>query len=391
MLKNQFYTFFLLLYFPLGLIFYDILNIQFIDEILILLLTLYTLIFFLSSKKKIPKEIIYAFSIFGIYLIYSFFIKTTSIKANLLDFQQQIKPYLAFYCTLYLAPVFTTKQQSIFSKYIPILALIILVIVIIGKSKIFFGEPLAALATTSSTLALYYYYFSSPTNFHKKKSFLIMSLGLTSGKAKFFSEYIVAAYLYFRKKTNINIFSPKFIILLSIFIVVIAYIIWDKLNFYFIAGMQDSEGIARPLLYKTSFEIFIDYFPFGSGLGTFCNEAARTVYSPLYYEYNLQNVWGLTPEDPSFAADCFYPTLSQFGIIGVILFFLFWKKRYQQIKNSLHKKDYIIGITIIVILLFESIADTTYLSNRGVPFFILLALIINHIMTKKINANDTNK
>lgn len=377
MLKNQFYTFFLLVYFPFGLILYDILHIQFIDEILVLLLVLYTFVFFLKVRRKVTKEIKCVLFIFLAYLLYSILIKTTSVKANLLDFQQQIKPYIAFYSTLYLGPIFTSKQRCLLNIEIKLLVLLSLVIICIGKAKIFFGEPLAALATTISTLALFYYYFSFQADNSKRNSFLIMSVGLLSGKAKFMGEYVIAIYLFFRKKVRLDLFSLKSVAIFFICLMSIVYVIWDKLNFYFIEGMQNSEDIARPLLYKTSLDIFKDYFPLGPGFGTFCNEASRSVYSPLYYEYNLQDVWGLTPENPAFAADCFYPTLSQFGIVGVILFFLFWRQCYMQIQKIKNEKNYIIGKIIIVILLFESIADTTYLSNRGVPFFILLALVIS--------------
>jgi hypothetical protein len=372
---NQFYTCFLFIFFPFGLILYDFFNLQYIDEILILILVLYTSIHIIGTNKQINKEIYYFTAIIIFYLIYSFYIGITNGKAILLDLQQQIKPYAAFYCTYYLNPTFTQKQKLILNRFINLLVLLIIGIILTGNAQTYFGAPLAALATTMSTLALYYYFFSPAKNRFKKKSFLIMSLGLFSGKSKFMSEYIITAYLFFIKKTKITILSPKFIILLSIFTILISYIIWDKLNYYFIEGLQNSEGIARPLLYKTSFEILKDYFPFGSGFGTFCNEASRSVYSPLYYNYNLQDVWGLSPDFPAFAADCFYPTLSQFGIVGIIFFVLFWRKRYVQIKNCI-QKNYIIGITIIITLLLESIADTSYLSNRGIPFFILLALTI---------------
>ena len=60
--------------------------------------------------------------------------------------------------------------------------------------------------------------------------------------------------------------------------------------------------------------MFKDYIPFGSGLGSFGTAAAAKEYSPLYYKYQLDNVWGLNPENPMFLADAFYPTLAEFGV-----------------------------------------------------------------------------
>ncbi len=375
MIRNQFYTCFLLIYFLFGLILYDVLSIQFIDEVLVLILVLYTIVYALETRKRIHKETICFFMVCIFYLLYSFSIGITSIKANLYDFQQQIKPYLAFYCTLYLSPTFTKKQIYILRKYIVVLSVLVGGIICSGSSRLFFGGPLAALATTTLTLSLYYYFFSATKTQIGIKSLLIMSLGIFSGKAKFFSEYLVAAYLLLFRKTKIKLTSLKVIFSSVILVIVILVCIWEKFDFYFVSGFQSSEKLARPLLYKTSVEILKDYIPFGTGLGTFCNEASRVFYSPIFYEYGLNNVYGLTPKNSSFAADCFYPTLAQFGFVGIILFFLFWRKRYMQISSCFSKKKYIIGNIIIIILLFESIADTSYLSNRGVLFFILLALV----------------
>ena len=49
---NQFYTCFLFIFFPFGLILYDFFNIQYIDEILILILVFYTTIHIIGTNKR---------------------------------------------------------------------------------------------------------------------------------------------------------------------------------------------------------------------------------------------------------------------------------------------------------------------------------------------------
>ena len=39
-------------------------------------------------------------------------------------------------------------------------------------------------------------------------------------------------------------------------------------------------------------------------------------------------------------------------------------------------KNYLIGLITMIIILFDAVADSSYLSNRGVPFFILLAFVL---------------
>lgn len=376
MRTNTFFTILITVYLLCGIILYEVLELTYTDEIIVLLLIIYTTSHIITSKKKIIKES----KLFGFiaifYLIYSCIINITSTKAILLDFQQQIKPYMAFYCTAYLSPTFTEKQRKFLHKYIDLLVLFLGIILLSGQAELFFGGYSASLATATLTLSLFHYYMGKDTELSKKKSLLIMSLGLFTLKAKFFSEYFMAVYLFLFRKTKLKLTSLKVVISLAIFGSLIVYLIWDKLNFYFIAGMSDSEGIARPMLYQTGFQILLDYFPFGSGLGTFCNEAARSIYSPLFYDYNLHNVYGLTPDNPQFATDCFYPTLAQLGFFGLILFIIFWYKRYHQIKSTSFMKNYLIGLITMIIILFDAVADSSYLSNRGVPFFILLAFVL---------------
>lgn len=262
--------------------------------------------------------------LFGIiavsYLIYACCIGTTSTKAVLFDFQQQMKPYLVFYCTVYLAPALTKSQRTFLHFYIGLLSISIGLIILTGNSQLFFGGFSAFLATTTLALSLFHYYSGPDTALAKKKSLLVMSLGLFSLKAKFLSEYIMTVYLFLFRKAKLKLTSFRVIVSLAIVGALIVYLIWEKLNFYYVAGLTDSEGIARPLLYQTGLKILYDYFPLGPGFGTFCSDAARTIYSPLYYNYNLYTVYGLTPDNPNFATDCFYPMLAQFGVVGVCLF-----------------------------------------------------------------------
>ena len=373
---NQFFTLYLFIFLLLGIILYEACSLYFVDEILTLILIIYTIAYVGRTKKRINKEISWFIAIAVFYLIYSFAIEITNTQAILLDFQQQIKPYAAFYCTWILAPQFTQKQKTFLHRYIGLLSIASIVILVTGNTTLFFGGFSASLATTALTLSLFYYYFTPEKPIYKKKSLLIMALGLFSLKAKFFSEFIIAIYLFIFRKVKLKLSSPKVIFTLSIFIMIIIYIIWDKLNFYYIEGWKYSDGIARPMLYKVGIEILQDYFPLGSGLGTFCNDAARTIYSPLFYKYDLYQVWGLTPDNPQFATDCFYPTLAQFGIVGVALFILFWYRRWSELKEIIDYKYYSIGVMAMVVLLFDNIADSTYLGNRGVLFFVLLALTL---------------
>lgn len=91
-------------------------------------------------------------------------------------------------------------------------------------------------------------------------------------------------------------------------------------------------------------------------------------------------MWGCTPAYPDFVADAFYPNLAQFGIVGVLLFFYFLYKRYNEITRLKNVDRYILGLIVLITILFESVADTMILSNRGVLFFLILGMLRNDLL-----------
>ena len=46
------------------------------------------------------------------YLVYSLILKVNVPMAAIIDFQQQVRPYAVFYCTLILMPQFTKRQRK---------------------------------------------------------------------------------------------------------------------------------------------------------------------------------------------------------------------------------------------------------------------------------------
>ena len=141
------------------------------------------------------------------------------------------------------------------------------------------------------------------------------------------------------------------------------------------------------MMYKTGFLIFRDYFPFGSGFGTFATEASRVYYSSLYGKYGLWGIWGLEEGGASFVSDTFYPSIAQFGIVGLLIFISFWRKRFLEFSaDSLER--YKIGLFVVIVLLGDAIADSTYVSNRGVMMWIILGLLISGSIKKVDDINN---
>src|SRR5699024_8630698 len=118
---------------------------------------------------------------------------------------------------------------------------------------------------------------------------------------------------------------------------------------------------ARFALYATSFKIFGDYMPFGCGLGTFATHASRVDYSPIYGEYGIDYIWGLSKSYSAFISDTYYPSLAEFGVVGLVLFVLFWfyiiKKAFSFFMKTNDTRLIIMSLLIIGFLAIENVAD----------------------------------
>lgn len=114
--------------------------------------------------------------------------------------------------------------------------------------------------------------------------------------------------------------------------IVVLIIGWGQIESYF-----GTEGQARAELLRAGLQIADDHFPIGMGFATFGSAVTSDPewYSPVYVQYGLSSVWGLSPEYSSYISDSFWPTvLGQSGWAGFLmllgtlflLFFSFFKR-----------------------------------------------------------------
>lgn len=383
----NFYTWFWVIYFPVCIAFTVAVNFDYSDEFLTILLFLYAVVkqrYVVKSPKR-KSEIVACVAVFSFYLLYSFIIGVTTTRGIILDIMQQTRPYMVFYLTWVLAPEFNQKQKRriklvMLGSFLGYVALFFLAPSMVNPyGGGFNGGESAALGQIALCCAMIYYLFSEQTKKNALIAVAIMLLGLVSGKSKFFGECVVFIALVFFVKQKIKFTSAAFMLKLAALSAVVLFFTWTKFNAYYVEGMkEDAQELARPLTYKTGMQIMWDYFPFGSGFGTFGCAAAAKEYSPLYYKYKLDRVWGLEPENPMFLADAFYPIYpAQFGIVGVFFFLIFWKRRISETNKLTNIVYYRMALMCILALALESTADSSYLSGKGMGYFMILALCLN--------------
>lgn len=379
----RFYTLFWVVYFPVCIAFTSVVKFDFSDELLCILLLLYAITKkrFIAKEKKKTGEIKIYIAIMLFYIVYSFLIDITTPRGVWLDILQQIRPYTVFYLTWMLAPQFNETQKKLIVR--------VMLTSFLGYLFFFRTNPYAVspsgggesvvLGQIALCCAMIYFLFTEHTKRNRNIAIFLMLLGLASGKSKYIGECIafIALVVYVDKKIRFDNMATY--LKVGLLGTVIIFFTWTKFNAYYVEGFQeDAERMARPETYKTGLLIMKDYFPFGSGLGTFASAAAAKEYSPLYYKYEIDDIWGLTPENPMFLADTFYPIVySQFGFFGALMFLWFWKRRLQEANRIIDPNYYKMALMCILALALENTADSSYLSGKGMGYFMILAVCLN--------------
>lgn len=384
-----FYTWFWIIYFPVCIAFTEIVNFDWSDEILTVLLLLYAITkqrFLVKDKKRMMEINIYI-GLMIFYLVYSMTIRVTTTRGIMLDILQQLRPYAVFYLTWMMAPQFSPKQQKRI-KWVMLLSFFGYLFAFKFKPELvtpYSGVESAAFGQLALCCAMIYYLFSKQTKRNRNIAIIIMLLGVISGKSKYFGECVCFIALVMFVKSKINFTSVSTLLKLAALGAVVIFFTWTKFNAYYVEGFQEeAQAMARPATYETGMTImFKDYIPFGSGLGSFGTAAAAKEYSPLYYKYNLNEIWGLDPTNPMFLADAFYPTLAEYGIVGLFFFLWFWKRRLWEANKIPNLIYYRMALMCILALALESTADSSYLSGKGMGYFMILALCLNS--ARKVN------
>jgi hypothetical protein len=313
------------------------------------------------------------------------------------DFFIQLKPYLAFFCIYQLRPVISDKQKKLLNQITLICWFLLLPVGFYGLADEMnfvrmMAHPTNYAAAVTCT-ALLYLFTSEGTKLNKLIFITLLSIGIFSGRSKFYGFFVLASAitLYFNDVKKIKLDAKT--IMAGLFIMAaIVFVARDKIIFYFMpvfSGDMANDYIARLALYATSYSLFIDYFPFGCGFASFGTYYSGVHYSNIYAEYGIDNIWGLSKSYHSFIADTYYPSLAQFGIAGAALYFLFWlyiiKKAMSYNLSNKYIHWFSITACIAGFLLIENIADSSFTGNKGVFMMLFLGYAFSNLSVNKDN------
>jgi len=345
--------------------------------------------------------------IMSFYAWYSIrFMDNNTVGMILKDWIIELKPYIPFSILFSIGSQFSESDKK-YIKYACIFNATVMLIILSGGYRItalLVSHPSYAGHITFLSSVLFYYCSRDRISGSVSKqncwiALAILSIGILGFKAKYFALFVPAIYLLiFYKPGTFSKFSIKHaLIAVAIFFSCIA-VTWNKIQYYFLQGNSESfdptvvQSYARPVLYMTAGMILKDHFPFGTGLASFASFPSAENYSNVYFEYGIHTVHGISfKSETSFICDAFYPSLAQFGVIGLILFIWFWFYIYGYLRlmirtdSTLYRAPFVTGSLIIIFILVESTAATTFTQTAGMLSMSLLGIVCSYGRQIKYN------
>lgn len=223
-----------------------------------------------------------------------------------------------------------------------------------------------------------------PKYYKKKRLFLffIIFIGLLSLRVKFFGFAFLAIIFVLYGKKLFKVPKVYFISIISAVALLMIWLFWDWLEMYFLFKSID-ESWSRGVILYYSIIIGNDYFPLGTGFGTYSCYYSGLYYSWVYDMYKINNVYGISRFYWGFIADQYWPmVLAQFGYVGLLsMIYVMYNYFNLFMKKASTNPDFyslcLSAILGLLLLLIDSTTDAILTQQRAVAIFAYLALIVN--------------
>lgn len=151
---------------------------------------------------------------------------------------------------------------------------------------------------------------------------------------------------------------------------------WEKIALYFIKGIQYK--YARATLFADGVKVANEYFPFGTGWGTFGSYFAAVEYSPVYYALGWDKLYDLNPKRWYFLMDTYWPSVyAESGWIGfaglfvaLLVVYILIQKRYKK-----SRYQYAAGMLAFGYMMITTVEETGFAQPVLMPLAIALGLL----------------
>lgn len=317
---------------------------------------------------------------------------TNNVKSCIIDYFALYKTFLIL---VFAREIFDDVSADRFVRFLlPICKLYIYVCVITGVLSQFidigmtYGErrygikPFGFLFFNNvfpATILISYIvvYFSQIKARTKRILFYLVALCLILHTKGTFLIFLVFMLYYMFYLKNRGFKTKYFIILIPMLLYVFSYQIEEYIY---------NVNSVRMVLIINGLRTAFDYFPFGSGFSTYGTNEAAVNYSPLYYKYGFDTMWGMGPDDGMFLNDGYIAgILGEEGLIGTLFFLLLVVTTCRIVFSyklcDLSYRAVVIGVFLC--LLVSMTATGIFKSVSGVFMMLTIGILFNNNRSRK--------
>ena len=328
------------------------------DKDLILLLGFLSVGFVAGIANNVPYivQLLGAFSTIKAIIIYLCF------KQIQFNYSEIIKLFKWICYTFYIFVVFILLEL-----FIPNLKSIVGYSADRITSRTRFGfRPLSGIFSyTHVTLFASFFYFAFKYYLNRSKLYIYTSAYMIFATLKIkdiIGLLTSISFLFFKR------IRPIYITIIAVFMYLLflsySILLPEHYAQYFSDDLQEEN--ARPVLYVTSLLISYDDFPLGVGFGRFASPTSQQYESPVYADYGIDSVYGLSYTwNSRFMADTFWPMiLGETGFIGLLIYvILLWRVFSPYIKGFFHDTEdgrFLMPSVLFILSLVGSVAKPVF-------------------------------
>ena len=235
--------------------------------------------------------------------------------------------------------------------------------------QLFYFHPTYLAASAIFLLSVLTLFYEKKNNFYLLLTCVVLFFTLRGKAIGGVAAYFLVYFFILKQRKKLRFWH---ILLLGAAALVVG---WEQFSYYYI----DLGGAsARSALTQMSFVIAKDYFPIGTGFGTYASNVAAEHYSPVYHMYGLNYIHGLGEADMAFGSDTFWPIIiGQTGVIGTVFYvymLIILFRRVLGMKN-IDLYAYTCGIFVFAYLMISSTSEPTFCNAISIPLALLLGFV----------------
>lgn len=202
---------------------------------------------------------------------------------------------------------------------------------------------------------------------------MMAAMLILSGKEKAYGAlfiFVVFYYLIVHRQVQAKL---RYVLYMAVPIIFLA---WDKIYFYYVQG---HDKFAKSIMTGISLQIAKDYFPIGTGFGTFGSTYAKEVYSPVYVLYGLAKNGELGIESKKYLTDLFWPILfGETGVLGTLMYCALILLLFVQIQKIYYydKRKYCLLLFMFVFMLMTTFTEAGFMQ----PVIMVFAFVMGNLL-----------